>query len=847
MKNLKLLFFIALAFNAALTFSQSDFATALSNERPLKIGDEFEVNTSTAHPYKSDAASVVFEKEFHSKDASYIKLYFEDFSLAPGDYVEIYSPSTDEQIIYAGKGKIVDDGFTMISNFWSSALFTDKVIVKLHTVQASQGFGFNIKKAAYGYSHEKLAQLGDNYKIINKDDKERIACYKDTEMFKKGKAVARLIIGGTGSCTAWLLGCEGNVMTNNHCIGKSGDARDTEFIFNYRKEECSGSADSQTETLKRCTFIKTSQSLDYTLVKLPKEMHQKYGYLSLSSKAASKGDRIYIPQHPGGRLKEIAVKSDKDSGEYAEVRSSDGNGITYFADTEGGSSGSPVMSYDSHLVYAIHNKGTASYNLSDGRSPELIKDIGSDMPKCGVDDANSGDIPPVADFSMSVNCSTVAFKNASANAKTYLWDFGDGKTSTDKNPTHTYDKNGEFNVTLSAINDSGDNKKSLKVLVSKIDAPRDMVKGFCKGETAKIELPSSDGDYIWYDQATNGKILGTGNVYDAGTLNADKTFYVSATSDKVAKGNVGLKTIDQDKGKINKGTFGLVFSAKKNFVLNSIKVYAESAGKRTLEIKNSGGATLKSMEIDIPSGENRIELNINISKGDDLQLTFPDDSNLFRTQGDDNLGYPFELAGGDVTITKSTATESDKFYYYAYDWEVTVIGSCETEKRGKIDVKPTTKPSKPTVNVEKKNGSAILKSKETFKNYQWYFNDKAIDGATAQSYTATKEGTYRLEVSNIKGCDAASDNVAVDNLSASEFALPTGVSIYPNPTNSILNISGLDKINTTNSLKIINMLGQKVKTFNSNKINETLDVSTLSKGMYFLSINDTYMVKFIKN
>ncbi len=49
---------------------------------------------------------------------------------------------------------------------------------------------------------------------------------------------------------------------------------------------------------------------------------------------------------------------------------------------------------------------------------------------------------PVAKFSSSVSDKTVTFTNSSTDADgdelTYVWDFGDGETSTDKNPTHTY-------------------------------------------------------------------------------------------------------------------------------------------------------------------------------------------------------------------------------------------------------------------------------------------------------------------------------------------------------------------------------------------------------------------------
>jgi gliding motility-associated-like protein len=48
----------------------------------------------------------------------------------------------------------------------------------------------------------------------------------------------------------------------------------------------------------------------------------------------------------------------------------------------------------------------------------------------------------------------VNFNNKST-ATSYKWDFGDGTTSTDANPSHTYTKYGEFDVTLIATNSQG--------------------------------------------------------------------------------------------------------------------------------------------------------------------------------------------------------------------------------------------------------------------------------------------------------------------------------------------------------------------------------------------------------
>lgn len=50
----------------------------------------------------------------------------------------------------------------------------------------------------------------------------------------------------------------------------------------------------------------------------------------------------------------------------------------------------------------------------------------------------------------------VAFQNfSSGDAVRYLWDFGDGQTSVDKSPTHTYLQEGQFTVKLNMITSLG--------------------------------------------------------------------------------------------------------------------------------------------------------------------------------------------------------------------------------------------------------------------------------------------------------------------------------------------------------------------------------------------------------
>jgi gliding motility-associated-like protein len=61
-----------------------------------------------------------------------------------------------------------------------------------------------------------------------------------------------------------------------------------------------------------------------------------------------------------------------------------------------------------------------------------------------------------ADFSFSIDtCSrTVSFSDSSKYTNHFLWDFGDGHTSSEQNPYHTFSGLGSYNVSLAAWNDS---------------------------------------------------------------------------------------------------------------------------------------------------------------------------------------------------------------------------------------------------------------------------------------------------------------------------------------------------------------------------------------------------------
>ena len=95
------------------------------------------------------------------------------------------------------------------------------------------------------------------------------------------------------------------------------------------------------------------------------------------------------------------------------------------------------------------------YTASGNHQVKLVTDFGS----CSDSVTKSLYILPQASVSFTatnyMSCNIplkVTFKNTSVNGLSFLWNFGDGASSTTENPVHTYTKAGSYTVTLTVKN-----------------------------------------------------------------------------------------------------------------------------------------------------------------------------------------------------------------------------------------------------------------------------------------------------------------------------------------------------------------------------------------------------------
>ncbi|MCD8540902.1 MAG: PQQ-binding-like beta-propeller repeat protein [Leadbetterella sp.] len=107
--------------------------------------------------------------------------------------------------------------------------------------------------------------------------------------------------------------------------------------------------------------------------------------------------------------------------------------------------------------------------------------------------------PPVADFTFeNKGKGVVEFRSTAAYAKEYSWDFGNGKSSLVANPSHTYENNGEYPVSLTVKNEYGTDTKTRVLTLNNVNLPQ---AGFTfvidKGKVTFTNTSQFSDSYVW--------------------------------------------------------------------------------------------------------------------------------------------------------------------------------------------------------------------------------------------------------------------------------------------------------------------------------------------------------------
>jgi hypothetical protein len=134
-----------------------------------------------------------------------------------------------------------------------------------------------------------------------------------------------------------------------------------------------------------------------------------------------------------------------------------------------------------------------------------------------------------------------------------------------------------------------------------------------------------------------------------------------------------------------------------------------------------------------------------------------------------------------------------------------------------------------TVNSSITNTTPTLTADATGATYQWLDcnnNYAPIPGETNQSYTATANGSYAVEVTQ-NGCVDTSACEQVNNVGINE--INSSITLHPNPTTGIVELQG---INGSFKVNVYDYAGKYLMSTSRS----TIDLSDYPSGIYFLKV-----------
>lgn len=360
----------------------------------VKAGENRAYAFETAHPYWAGAGNrpAVVSETITSPGALFLRVHFGYMHLADGDYVTVANPDGSQFWTYTGKGPQGN------GPFWSFAVDGATAIVTLHA-GTQPAYGFKIDQIAHGTISlsQKTKDNATPEVVCGTDGREDVACHSGINV----NPVARLLFTSGGSqylCTGWLVAGSNSstMLTNNHCFSSQTEVNSLQAKFNFQRTTCGGATNATTTDYAGGSFLKTNTErkrgskggLDYTLFTLQGNPEATWGEYMGTTKAATVGQLIYFPQHPGGRAKEIGYFEDDTHTTRCQVntinstygQAATGSQTGYGCDSEGGASGSPILDASTLHAVALHHYGGVSSNpcLNSGtQMSRVCSDAGS--------------------------------------------------------------------------------------------------------------------------------------------------------------------------------------------------------------------------------------------------------------------------------------------------------------------------------------------------------------------------------------------------------------------------------------------------------------------------------------
>jgi glucose/arabinose dehydrogenase/PKD repeat protein len=397
---------------------------------------------------------------------------------------------------------------------------------------------------------------------------------------------------------------------------------------------------------------------------------------------------------------------------------------------------------------------------------------------------------------LAVNFSSVGSSDPDNNPITYLWDFGDGTTSTAANPSHTFTATSakNFTTTLTVKDNAGlTGTKSLQISITTTTPPTETFSAtkcyriIARHSAKDLEIASHSNDnginiqqgawdfsrrQVWRIKSSGVPFYTVLNGYSGKAMDVKGASLLSGANVHQFQSNGG----DNQKWRFDKNTEGYyMITAKHSGKVLDVKAESKANGANVQQFNKNDGANQQwtVSETVCPTGT----------------------AALLATQIYSVDGY---REGRKSILT--WVSDAEKADYFIVE---------KLNKNGDFDI------------LDHVNANSINNNSD--KNYYSYTDNQPIEG----------ENTYRITLIADNTPPQYSPLISLDFKGAMDFML------FPNPTNDYVDIDLKPFENRAVVLKIINAMGHEVAALSLEKAAKTarMELKDLINGQYIIHIH----------
>ena len=462
---------------------------------------------------------------------------------------------------------------------------------------------------------------------------------------------------------------------------------------------------------------------------------------------------------------------------------------------------------------------------------------------------------PIASFEYFDDIFIVDFTNTTVEGNTYSWDFGDGNTSNEESPSHTYSEEGEYEVVLIATNDCGTATTSQTLSINSLPTAGISAESYsgCGPLTVQFNDASSSNviEWAWTFEGGNPTSSSEQNPMveyaTSGTYEVELVVTSPAGTDMIVMDDL-IEVLGSPTAEIDYDLNGNVISANNSGVPGDITTWTVEGteinedqlvytfpenGTYTviLNTENACGTDFEmiDVEIDVYPVASFDSQSIIVCVGEEIQL-MDNSSNAESKQ--------WTIPGADP----SSSTEDNPIVKYDNEgiYSITLMVSNQYGDSSKDFIDIVTVIDLPSATFSGAQADNMVTFTSTGSNtstYSWDFGDGKTSTEKNPIHTFGTNGMFEvtLTVSNECGDYFVTETFTINSNSVTEAEL-ANVNIFPNPAQTNLNIQLTNSESDMIKMDVLDINGKLImsNTFSSSR--HTLDVSSIVAGTYLIRL-----------